>query len=412
MYRIRGWMPLLLGVFCLLPALEQAAWGGTLFFSPEAALREECDDNLFYDQDKSADDFLTTLSLGLAGECRAERLKGSLFAGLDVLRYADHRELDDEDQKYRADLSWQWTERLNLSGGGGFQRDSRPDRDLEETGLVLEPERRDRWWVQGGAGYALTERLTGQFSFNYSESDFEGFESLDSEIFGWDLALVRAHDPTLKSRLVFQGGRYESFNEYQRSEVDYYSLQLGVSKALGERWSFDVAGGARYSESEFETTTPLYYFLYPEWHLFAYRVDQSDSDDWGWTGALSVSYRDRYSELKFHFSHDLEPASGQTGATIRTSFGAVLSHRFTEELTLFLSASYHINESEEGEYAGSAIDERIWWVQPRLSYRITDDFSVEAGYLHSHREDRDDDYTSERNLVFCRLLWRHRYPLN
>jgi predicted porin len=88
---------LLLGVvFCFFSMASQAA--ARLEIIPSIALREQYNDNIFLSRSDGEDDFITTVSPGIAlNYDRGEKLDLALDFGLNLRFYADHSDLNDTD---------------------------------------------------------------------------------------------------------------------------------------------------------------------------------------------------------------------------------------------------------------------------------------------------------------------------
>ena len=134
-----------------------SADGDTLVVS--LGLAEEYNDNVFFDRNNEIDDFITTVTPGIELRRRYERTSASLKGMFDIVEYSDNSDLDNIDQRYDANLSQKLTERLSLSGKASYKRDSRADRDIEETGLTYGTDVRKRQQYDAGVGFILSIKL-------------------------------------------------------------------------------------------------------------------------------------------------------------------------------------------------------------------------------------------------------------
>ncbi len=106
-------------------------------------------------------------------------------------RYQDYDVFDDTDQWYNGSLALRppsagaWAPRPTVSD------DNRPDRDIEETGLVLSNVRRKRINAGTSAIYTFTEMLGGGLFLEFNRENFDDPETSDRK----DYHARAGHDP-------------------------------------------------------------------------------------------------------------------------------------------------------------------------------------------------------------------------
>jgi len=144
-------------------------------FVPMLSLREEYNDNIFLDstREEEIDDRITTISPGARLRGRTEKLDASLQTSFDILKYARNDDLDETDQEYSGSITCKISERLRASAQAREIEDSRADRDIETTGLVLGAEKRHRRQLGSSADYALSEKATATLSYSYYKETFD-----------------------------------------------------------------------------------------------------------------------------------------------------------------------------------------------------------------------------------------------
>ena len=125
---------------------------------PSLAVRGAFNDNIFYTADDEEDDFITTISAGLELIERTERLDLDLSATVSPFFYDEYNDLDDVDQNYRGRIGYKITPRVRLSADAGYALDSRRDRDIETTGLVISTVERKRWTGGLSGDFTLSEK--------------------------------------------------------------------------------------------------------------------------------------------------------------------------------------------------------------------------------------------------------------
>ena len=72
-------------------------------------------------------------------------MQAALKLRLDGSMYQDHDSLNDIDQEYAASLRYALTERSSVFTNAKYRMDSRTDRDLTETGLILDAVEREQY---------------------------------------------------------------------------------------------------------------------------------------------------------------------------------------------------------------------------------------------------------------------------
>ncbi len=379
---------LLLGSMIVWAPNSFADGGDTVIVS--LGLKEEYNDNIFFDADDEEDDYITTISPGIELSRSHERTSASLKGVLDIGRYADNDELDDVDQLYKANLFHQLTDRFYFSGDASYKRDSRSDRDIDETGLTLGTDVRKKQHYGVDIGYVLSEKFTIGAAGTYGKEDFDNSNEVDSDIYKVELQLkynLSDWFPLTTGHVTTSYARYED----DTMDVDYYNLLFGVERQLTEIFTFYADLGGRYSSSKFD-------YFYDDDNSFGAVVD------------VGCRYKGELTSGKAFFSHDLAAQSGSTGGTERTSFVVSMRRRFAEKLSGRLTGGYYLNKSSSGEYSYGETDETTIRISPSLSYRVTQNINLNASYKYVKLKDKaGKNQTTERNSVFVSLVVEHHF---
>jgi len=241
---------------------------------PSIAVREEYNDNIFFEDHGEIDDWITTISPGLTLMNRTERMDLNLSARGDGIIYSQNDDLNDFDQNYTGDLSYRMTSRMTVSGSAGYTVDSRSDRDIETTGLVQSTDRRKSYTGGLGGNYVLSETSAASLSYAYEQNDFDDPESVDDKYHRSNLGFTRdlsAFFPRTVGQINFGYSYYDSSD----TTVDTYSGTVGVSYEITEVFNFMVDLGARYSRSEVlvDSVDPL--------NPFIILTDKEKDNQWG-----------------------------------------------------------------------------------------------------------------------------------
>jgi hypothetical protein len=365
---------------------------------PSAAFKQEYNDNIFLDSEGGQRDFITTVSPALEWIERVEQGSLRLFGRLDWLTYWQNGEFDATDYLYQGDFQYRLSARVSIGAGAGGSRDSRPDRDLETTGLILGTAPRDRWFYNISGSFQLSERSSLGFRFNQSKEDFESPQFSDSRGYDGSLQFTQAMTETLQGRASIYYANYS----YETSETKVLGMNLGADWTLTEKWSLIFDLGVRYTASEFLVRSLE--FVPP---FFVVQVSKEESRDrYGGVGLASLTYRGESSGLSLTFQQDITPSSG-TGATRSSSLRLQMDRRFTYELHGFLAASYVLTQADAGEFSSNETDVQTANFNARLRYTFTNDMALEASYLYSRAIDRIADTVAGRNLFLLRFYIQH-----
>lgn len=138
---------------------------------------------------------------------------------------------------------------------------------------------------------------------------------------------------------------------------------------------------------------------------------RQSSVGWGGVGQATLTYRGEKGTIDLSFIRDVMPASGYSGATERNALTLSLSHRITYELSGTLSASYFTNNSTQGQFATTPIDQVTYSMAPGLRYEFTRDMAAEASYSYTRvdynvypKTTADRSLAMVRFIAQCRLL--------
>jgi len=389
---------------------------------PSIAMEQRYSDNIFFDAVDTESDFITKVSPGIEFSEKIERLSASFKAQFDSLFYADNTYLNATDQNYRGNLRYAVSPKLNVFTAAGYRRDSQVDRDLGETGLLQGDSIRKNYTYQVGGDYALSERMAVQLAYDGSEDDYEDPTEYDLESQGISCVLSRdlsafmaattgrlsggynEYDQTRELLMVYPNGSISNESTYK---VKNYSASIGAERQWDERFSYFADIGWRYTES---TRDELQVVRFTGSSFFLEYPYQQDSNSSGFTGQFGGSYRGEVSNANLSVSQEVSGASGSTGATDRTILRGTVGRQLSAEVRLNLTAEYYVNTSvQDDDTRGTDVDERTLRFNPRMEYQFNQDFRVEAAYLYEQLDDLEDDSLSERNIVWCRLLYQ--YPL-
>lgn len=396
-------------VVCLSMLNAGMAGAAEVKLIPSATVRQEYNDNVFFSVNDRKSDWITTLSPGITLSGRTERIEVNASARIDDIHYRDERDLNATDQFYQGKLRFRPTMKLSLSGEAAYSRDSRPDRDIETTGLVLNAVKRERQSYGGSGDWRVTERLSTGLSYKYDRDRYDNMGYIDQESQNANLGFYYDLFQKTKGRLIFGYGNYRS----PGTVVDTCSGTAGFSTELSEVWSLIVDAGASYTRTQFDVTYLKYVPIYQSSLITIYRpsyVTQEESNSsWGTVGQVALAYKGEKTTGSVVLSKSIAAAAGRTGATDRTSVALDIGHRFTYKFSASVSAMYYLNESDAGQYSPYGIDEKSMRIGAKLKYEFTHDIALEAAYYHYRVEYRNNDTFASRNHIQVAFTIKHAF---
>jgi hypothetical protein len=344
-----------------------------------------------------ADEFKVTSSVGLKGEyndniffSETERLDLNLAGFLHVIEYAHNDELSGTDYDGRGRLKYSLAPRLLLNAGALYDKSTQPDRDVVETGLIQNDKTRRRQRYNGGLEYVLSEKAAAALSYLFQDDNWDSNDPDDEDLTlnSADMLLTYDLSGTFESTVGRLNFGYANA-DYETATIDYYFGTLGFVHHFSEIYSIQLDAGGRYTDSEFENN----------------RSDQR----WGGRGILSLIYTGEFSRVNLSASHDVDAASGRSGAVERTAFVLDAHHQFLEKLWPGVSAGYYLNKSSRDEFSSDKIDEQMVRVRPRILWEIHRYVSLEGAYEFVYVKDDADNTDTDRNKVYLQLTFA--YPV-
>ncbi len=311
---------------------------------------------------------------------------------MERLIYADEKDLDSWDQYYKGRFGYKFTERFGARIDAAYSKDSRPDRDVAASGLILSTVPRQIQNYGAEVDYAFTEITASNLYYRYTRQDFEPREFdasfPDYRAHRAGLGFVHRLDRYLANtagRLNF-GYNYFKYPE-TGTETKVVIGTVGLEYDLTEKWQLLIDVGPNYYDTEFNVLG----------RQFKYSA-------WGGTGTLKIGYTGEYVGSNLTIYYGIEPASGRDGSAQRTSGIFDIFYRFAERGRTGFATGYYINKANSGELAILPLDEHTFNIRPWLRFDIIfDKLYLEASYTYSRVDDRIRDNDRSRNLVWLQL---------
>ena len=380
----------------LVIVLPTGALADDFQLTPSLTVRGEYNDNIFGSADDEESDFITTISPGLELIQRTQRLDLRAAAKVSPFFYADNSDWNDVDQNYRGSVGYRISELTRINANAGYDISNRPDRELETTGLVYSNDRRNRQDYGLGFDHTLSEKTAMAFSLRYMQDNWD--DDVDSDRQDLDMysaVLQFTHDlsqwlHSTIGRINFGFTRYE----YDASDINYYFTTIGFQHHFSETVNLIVDLGARYTKSDYSR---------PQLVSLEMQMVETSDEDFGGVGKAILEMRGELTRGSIQISHDVAPG-GSSGSTVQRSEAVLnLRRRLTERSALSIAAGYYKNKADRDEFSSDETDEDTLFFRTGFRWEFYQKCILEAGYSFSDRDDRVDDETTRRNLVYLQV---------
>jgi hypothetical protein len=347
---------------------------------PSIRVQGEYDDNVTFSRTEELDDYVATISPALTFDYATRLLDVRSILRLDILRYADESRLDTENQRYDLEGDYQVLERLRLTAGALYIKDTTLDSELEETGLITRREDRERWSGNAGFSYAVNEVSDVGVNYSYTDTEYDSRGNVDYDV----NSVVFSYDHRLKTQTdVVTVQPYYMDYDSQLSEVKNYGVSLGWFHAFTEKWTLTAFLGIRYTETEGQGFS---------------------EENWGGVADIYVKNRGEIFDWTAGYNRALEYSSqGEPIDRDRMYFRG--NRRITRRFSVGLDGSLYFSESE-GDRDNE--DSRYFYLTPRLTYWITENYFLEWAYRYSNSRDKtlDSNKVAERNRVWVSVNFK------
>jgi len=387
--------------------------------NPTIAVRQEYNDNINFDADLETEDWITTISPGLQISDTTERLQAVASARWDGLIYADNTDLNTINQFYNGRVHYQLTRRNGIGASASYSRDTRIDSDIETTGLLKRTGTRKRQRYGASWDYMITELTQSVLSYDYRQDRYEepDDETNRTHVVSWGLT-------SNLSRLVantwgltnFSYMRYdlEDRDVYPNafavpiplpqtlyvdntSTYDVFQGTMGARHAFSERGDISANVGASYTASE----SDINQFVLIQGSIIPLDPESRSAETWGFVGNAELTWRNEFTTFRTGISQDMQPASGNSGLSERTSVTLNVDQRITENWRGILNTGYYFNRINR--YSSIDVDEQTFRIQPALRYNFGHDFYAYLTYIYTTVFNKENDTTRTRNMVYLKI---------
>ncbi len=383
--------------------------GGPTKIAPYVSVRGESDDNILYSENNETSDMITIVSGGLLAQRKTERLDAKVDLKLKKHMYKEHDELDTLDKFLSLGADYRLTERISIGGSAKWKNDSLRGDDIEDTGILVLGDRESTDISLSGS-YSLSEISMVSLSLDVDQTEIrEKTEDEDSDTLTISLDYSRNLSRFLENTVGYVSLSYLTYaSETVNPDTTYlfsidqttdydseiWQVSVGGVKDITELWNVYLHAGFGYSTTQ-TTYTPRY--------TFGSGIPvKYDSDTFSGIFLAGINYSGLYIDTGFSLSHDMRAGSGTNGAVERTKASFDFTGRVSDKLRFVFNTSSYLNKNERTT-GSEDLDELYFTFSPSLRYAFDDDIDLLFGYRYTSVEDRTDDTTRERSLVYLEI---------
>jgi hypothetical protein len=348
----------------------------------------------------------TTLSPEVKFSRRTETLETTGGLKLNVNRYSGDEALDTEDV-FLAFLSSYRAERNILGLNIDATRDSTLLSELSETGVVQARRQRNRLVINPSWSRSLTEKTLVKVDYSDSVVNYEdtsGTGLIDYR----DQTVTATLQHSLSKRTVLNlAAYYDRFEtDPENTEAKVYGIQAGVNHQFSETLGGELTLGVYQTESTIASqalvcTGPvLFGICFGQVTRVTLGREESSS---GYTVSAGLEKRSETSVVSGRLSRDIKPTG--VGSLVETD---TLSVTWAKDLSPTHKASV-VASTYRSRYIGDTVtssDSRYYTIGPTLSWRMTERWTLDAGYSYSRVEyETSEDATANTAYLMLSYIW-------
>ena len=353
--------------------------------TPKIGVTGGYDDNIYFTEEDKVDSSIVNVGPAVEVDYNALRSSFNLTADWEILSYLDESDLNRVNQYYRFKGDHRLGERWDVRAGLRYYNDTTLKTYLEETGRSAQREERAYAFGSGGLSYDISTVSSIDADYQYVNVRYE--DDVYPEYDRHRVSLRYRHRlMTEQDTLLVGPSYYHRTND--SNDTDYWSLDLGWRRDWSDITRTYASIGARYTEVDFAD-------------------DRDDDDTWGALARFNWRRRGLVSNLVFNYYHDLTTLVDGRDVNVDNLYLSY-DHRLTERFGLGIRGrlvfTYDLLDNAEEE---EVEDNRYYKIEPFLFYRLTEEFTLSAGYSYENnsKDAFDSEQTRERNRVFIQLAY-------
>ena len=360
-------------VVCFWVLSATMAFGAEYTLTPGLKLQEAYNDKVLFED---IHDLETRISPSLGLLAKTERGSAKLTSNWDILRYRDNNDLDRVNQKHGLGLSYGLTPLVSLSLSAGVGIDYSFESELEESGIVAEKQKRNKYSLGPGISFSVNEFNSLRFSLSLSKTDNEKEDSTDNTGGGANLGWTHVWDE--KTSLTASGGVRQTWYDYEDGDGHQrvYSVSGNMNRRFSEIFSMSLGGGGSKSYSHY---------------------DRRAGTTEGQTKQFNLNAGARWALEKTAFSCNVSRGLTQSiydEDVTRDRLSGNVSYKFTERISSSLSSSYTRSKTE------GIVQERkseTYFYSPSLQFKTGENSNLKFSYTYTESEDKIKDTSKHSN---------------
>ena len=385
---------------------QSAEWS----IEPSVSVREEYNDNIRLTTLPHKSVWGTSLTPAVNFSSKTEISEITGGARLNFNRYSGEPNLDSSDQIFSL-LSKYKTERNTFGLNGSYVRDTTLASELISTGVVQARKQRGNLTLNPSWTTFASERTWFTLDYQLSRVKYDDGAAAGLIDYNNQTASVSAVH-RLSEQDQLSGTIY--YSKYETSPANFKSnttgLRLGITHDFSETFNGALSLGARSTLSKVQQNAlvcPAPVILC-QFGLVAFQVVPftTETRSHGYTLNASLNKQFETTTLSGQISREANPsANGALVQADRIAFS--VANKFSPTLTGSVDASIY-----RSRYIGNIItssDSRYYTVGPRLSWRMSEWWSLDTGYTHS-RQEYDNASTAAATANSAYVLVRYDWP--
>ena len=382
--------------------LVLASWlgifgGGTLVFGAEWSIEP-----VFHSEGKYYENLLLTAfphhatwamkvspAVGMTYATEILNLKAS--PKFEHAQYFSQDPIDKTFNNYFLPFSGSYRTEVDRFGvDAAIHRDNSLLAELQETGVVTNLIPRNFRNVRGSWDRSLTERMTAQSSYRYTDVSYNQKGNSSLRDYQVHAGTVGADFAWTEELHVHGTASYANYYVSQNGfRAHGPGLELGFAQRIFETLSLSGSGGLRYVRTTLDGNG-----------------GRITDNNLLWLFQVAVDKEWERSHLTVGFSRTLNPSGiGVLFATNRIDLG--VDHHFTHALKGSLRGTFTSNDTvgSSSDVSGVNTSRRVYWnVGPTVSWRVTEDWALDFSYGYVHR--KVSGVTAHSNNVMIGVTYR------
>lgn len=372
------------------------------------ALRTEYDDNinLTAEPHSAVWGLLLAPEVKFSGATEALKVTGGLRASFN--RYFGQSGLDSVDHAVSVHTTYK-AERDLFGADVESVRDSTLVSELLQTGVVQARRERNRLTAAPSWSHYVTENTALTASYGYTDVRYADTRDTSLIDYREQQASVGVLTNLSERDTLAVSGYYDWYETIPRTfDAKTYGLQAKYDRAFSETLRGTLAIGARNTNSTQSSNAlvcsgPVLFGLCVG-SLERLTVVESDRST-GYTFLAGIDKKFETAQVGAQLSREIYPTG--IGALVQTDrLGATWQQQLSPTLDFFVDASIY-----QTRYVGSFVtgsDSRYYRIEPRLTWRFTDNWTLLGGYSYGHVQYQQSSPSATANVVY--LVVSYTWP--